>query len=234
MPAKQKIKLFDTPAQLTYEGQSPNTTGAPILATGYQPKQAGLLTTVSKVGTGILDPFLQATGVDNGFQAQKLADEQNAEAEARFEAHVQEQAAKNYQDWQERNSPKAVADQLEGQIKLQTISKLAQGQPVSEWERSVSGIRASDSTKPDEFALYKEARTQALQKLGGSDFVGLSPEKQASYDAAVTGQYLQLKKQFGLESADDRLERARQTLSQNGYVATDETIQTFLKRNPNF
>lgn len=69
------VRLFDTPSSLTYQGQSPNTTGEPIIPTGYQPRRPGLLTNISNVGTGILDPFLQAYG-GGGYYDKVLAQQQ--------------------------------------------------------------------------------------------------------------------------------------------------------------
>jgi len=50
-------KLFDQPGRMTYEGQSPNTTGAPIIPTGYRGATPGILSIVGQALSGVGNAF---------------------------------------------------------------------------------------------------------------------------------------------------------------------------------
>ena len=75
--------LFDVQPHPTYQGVSPDTLGDPLTPTGYQSRKPGLLSKISNVGTGILDPFLQAYGGGGAYAAllKRQADEDQANME---------------------------------------------------------------------------------------------------------------------------------------------------------
>lgn len=111
--------------------------------------------------------------------------------------------------------------------------KAKQGQKLEQWEKDFADIK-DPNAPPPEIDLWKQAEKETLSSLGGSSMMGLSRDKQAQYYPAIENRFLELKKQFNLQTPDDRVKRARRTLRDKGFVDSPDAVGVFLKNNPNF
>lgn len=136
------------------------------------------------------------------------------------------------EDFQKTRQTKSAADvykDFEAQEKFSAFQKMNKGQPLTPSEMAMSG-----QTPPTELNIWKQAQSETLQNLGGSQWQALSSQKQAMYYPAIEQRYYDLKKQFGVIQPNEQLIRAKNHLKQQGYLATDDTATLFLQKNPNF
>lgn len=122
------------------------------------------------------------------------------------------------------------ANELQARSSMDAFLKYQRGEPLSSVEQQVVG----GANTPNQWDVWKEARQEVMQNLGGSSWMALSPEAQKQYYPQINERYLELLKKFNIETPETKLERAKIHLKKNGYMANNETASTWLKNNPNF
>lgn len=220
------VKLFDEPSRIEKDPE----TGQPKIV----PKKKGALSVISDVGQAALAPWIDAYN-PNAHAVMQSENARLRDEEAQTQAEILNQKAE--QDFQkyafEASMPENQAKQKMAEMTLMALTKAQNGQPLNPLEQSLLKIK-DQSNKPDDLAIWRQAEKETLHSLGGSEFVGLSPQRQAEYSQKIKSRYLDLKREMGVESPEDKADRAKGYLSGNGYLANPETIKTFLDQNPNF
>lgn len=112
-------------------------------------------------------------------------------------------------------------------------NKYREGKKLEQWEKDFADIK-DPKEPPSEMDLWKQAERETLSAMGGSSMMGLSKDKLSKYYPGIEGRFLDLKKQFGLQTKEDQIKRARRTLREKGFADTPEATKIFLTNNPNF
>ncbi len=213
---------MDREAQLTT-----NEAGDPTYTPGRKGALSILGQTLKTVSNDLAIPY--GSGDPNYAQKQNAIDAERRQDDLAFTQKIMEIA----KEQQKKNSYSEVLKEMEAKAKLDARMKQQQGIPLSDYEKDVVGYK-DPNQPPSDFELWKNAQRQAVLKLGGSDMVGLSPDKTAALGQETQREYLDLKRQLKLENPEEKLQRAKMFLKQGGYSASNETAELFLKQNEGF
>lgn len=190
---------------------------------GYSPYQKGALSILGETLQGISAAY---SGDNQWSQRQRKLDQeqQQIDNEAQNKIAMQNMA---------KNDPQKLLKDLEAKAQLTARLKQMNNQPLTDFEKDVIGYK-DPNQPPSDMEVYRTAYNTAVTKLGGSSMVGLSPDRTAALESTVQAEYLNLKKQFGTETPQEKAQRAKMYLKQQGYAASDEFAKQFLQKNKGF
>lgn len=184
-----------------------------VNTTPENPKKMGLWDWFNVVGTGMSTFGTSMIDPAKGTALTNEIIEQNRKAK-------QKDISGLYNDWKAKTT-------------YEIWSKHKQGLPLQQWEKDFADIK-NPNEPPSEMDLWKQAEKETLAAMGGTGWVALSSDKQKQYYPGIENRFLELKKQFGLQTKDDQVKRARRKLREKGYVDSPEAVAVFFKNNPNF